>query len=104
MPAQAFVLNTQLTGDPRPDNPDNLIVDVTITSGSEYGATDNEVKFLVDINSPLHPDIKLDAFFFNIGSYTTSEVSLVSGSSTPAAWTVFDDGTNASGSGGANLL
>ncbi|NES85277.1 MAG: PEP-CTERM sorting domain-containing protein [Moorea sp. SIO2B7] len=102
MPAQAFVLNTQLTGDPRPGNPDELFVDVTITSG-EAGVAANQAKFIVDINSPLHSNIKLDDFFFNIGSYTTSEVSLVSGSSTPSAWTVFGNGTNANGSGGADF-
>lgn len=102
MPAQAFVLTSQLTGDPRPGNPDNLIIDVTITSG-ENSVAANQAKFVVDINSPFHSDIKLDDFFFNIDSYTTSDISLVPNSSTPSVWNVFGNGNNANGSGGANF-
>jgi len=59
--AEALPITAQLTGDPRPGNPDNLIVDVTIS------AVDTDtVRWTIDINSPSHPDIKLDEFYFNL--------------------------------------
>ena len=64
----AFPLTATLTGDPRTANPDNLRIDVTIAS-----IDSNTVQFTIDINSPLHPNAKLDEFYFNLvagGSYT----------------------------------
>lgn len=59
--ALPFPLTAQLTGDPRPGNPDNLIINVTVTSIDA-----DTVSWLVDINSPQHPNVKLDEFYFNL--------------------------------------
>jgi hypothetical protein len=60
--ATPITLTAQLTGDPRPDNPNNLIVDVTVTGDT----TSPTVTWTIDINSPLHPNIKLDEFYGNL--------------------------------------
>ncbi|WP_018077806.1 PEP-CTERM sorting domain-containing protein [Thiobacillus denitrificans] len=57
-----FTITSQLTGDIRPDSPDNLFIDVTITGDT----TSNVALWTVDINSPLHPNAKLDEFYFNL--------------------------------------
>jgi hypothetical protein len=57
---EASTITAHLTGDFRPDNPDNLFVDVMITLSG------NTASWEVDINSPLHPDIRLGGFFFNL--------------------------------------
>jgi hypothetical protein len=75
MPAQAFVLTSQLTGDIRPANPDNLFVDVKITSG-EGGYAANQAFWQVDINSASHPNIKLDEFYFNLADSIKNKVQL----------------------------
>ena len=62
--AFAFVIESQLLGDLRDENPDGLIVDVTIVV-DEVNSPSTAV-WTVDINSPLHPDIKLDEFYFNM--------------------------------------
>jgi len=95
--ADPFTITSQLTGDPRLDNPDNLIVDVTIT-----GDTTSDTTFwTVDINSPAHPDIKLDAFFFNI-DLDSSDVSFTNFD--PSSWSVTSPANNAQGSGSADFL
>jgi hypothetical protein len=53
----------QLTGDSRPTNPDDLIVDVSVTFDD---ANDTTAEWLIDINSPAHPSIKLQTFVFNL--------------------------------------
>lgn len=94
--ADPFTITSQLTGDPRPQNPDNLIVDVTITGDT----TSNTTSWTVDINSPLHPDIKLDAFFFNLDL----DPSTVSFSNfDPSTWSVTTPANNAAGSGSADF-
>lgn len=89
-------ISAQLTGDPRPGNPDNLIVDVSIVGDT----SSNVVNWTVDLNSPLHPNIKLDVFAFNLlgafGDYTASNFN-------PAGWTLVS-GNNVPGSGGADFL
>ena len=63
--ATPFTITAQLTGDARQasgENPENLVVDVTIVSDT----TSNIASWTVDINSPLHPNIKLDEFYFNL--------------------------------------
>lgn len=94
--ATPFSIMAQLTGDPRPENPDNLIVDVTVT-----GDTDSDTTFwTVDINSPMHPDIKLDAFFFNLDV----DPSMVSFDNfDPSSWSVSSPANNAQGSGSADF-
>ena len=60
-PVMAFPIEAQLTGDPRADNPDNLIIDVDIVLIDA-----NTVEWTIDINSPLHPNARLDEFYFNV--------------------------------------
>ena len=57
-----FSITSQLTGDIRPDSPDNLFINVTITGDT----TSNVAFWTIDINSPLHPNAKLDEFYFNL--------------------------------------
>ena len=92
--ASAFPITGQLVGDPRPGNPDNLIVDVTITTVGDLAT------FTVDLNSPLHTSIKLGSFFFNVAILNT-DVSL-DGVTVPAGWEL-TSGNNAQGSGSANF-
>ena len=92
--ASAFPITGTLVGDPRPGNPDNLIVDVTITTVGDLAT------FTVDLNSPLHPSIKLGGFFFNVAILAT-DVSL-NGVTAPLGWEL-TSGNNAQGSGSANF-
>jgi hypothetical protein len=59
--AWAFPLTVQLTGDPRPGNPDGIIIDVTIDL-----IDPTTVEWTIDLNSPLHPDAFLGEFYFNV--------------------------------------
>lgn len=94
--AVPFTITATLTGDIRPENPDNLLVNVTITGDT----TSNTTSWVVDINSPLHPDADLGAFFFNLAVDPT----LLSFSSfSPSAWAIQIDENNAAGSGGARF-
>lgn len=91
--SSAFPLSAQLTGDPRADNPDNLIIDVTIAL-----VDSNTVQWTIDINSPLHPNAKLDEFYFNVltpvgGSYTFDGFS-------PDGWAISSPATS---TGGGNI-
>ncbi len=95
--ASPFTINSQLIGDPRSGNPDNLIVDVTITGDT----TSNQTMWTVDINSPLHPNIKLDAFFFNLDVNPT--LLTFSDFSPGTVWFVTNPATNAQGSGSADF-
>src|SRR3569832_1163822 len=74
-----FQITSQLTGDPRPENPDYLVVDVTVTGDT----TSNLVSRLVDLNSPVHPDMKLHEFYFNVSGnaidYSFSNFSPLAG-------------------------
>ncbi|MCL7420504.1 MAG: PEP-CTERM sorting domain-containing protein [Methylobacter sp.] len=87
MTAQAaFIVSGQLTGDPRIDNPDNLLVDVNISVDG------NLSNWTVDVNSPDHPDIRLDEFYFNLGGgISASDIDFASFS--PADWTVTSPAT-----------
>lgn len=96
--AFAFVIESQLLGDPRVENPDGLIVNVTIVV--------DEVNFpsaavwTVDINSLLHPDIKLHEFYFNMvglgTEYTFSGFD-------PAGWAVSSP-ASLQGAGGSTFM
>src|SRR5687767_8528614 len=81
-----FTVNGLLTGDTRPGNPDNLFVNVTITGDTDS----NQAFWTVDINSPAHPNIKLDEFYFNMfgsaSDYTFSGFD-------PTGWTVSSPAT-----------
>lgn len=101
----AFTITGELTGDIRfPDNPANLIVDVTIDVNDGTNSTDNQTAFwTVDINSPLHPFIKLDAFYFNLKDLLFAD--LVFSDFNPNNWSVTDDtGNNANGSGNMDFM
>ena len=94
--AVPFTVTSVLTGDIRLENPDNLIINVTITGDT----TSNVTYWTVDINSPLHPDATLGALFFNLAVDPT----LLSFSNfSPTAWSVDYSTTNAEGSGGARF-
>ena len=94
--AVPFTITSTLTGDIRPQNPDNLIVNVTITGDT----TSNTTQWVIDINSPLHPSVNLGAFFFNLAVDPT----LLSFSNfSPSAWSIEIESNNASGSGGARF-
>lgn len=95
--ATPFTLTAKLTGDPRPENPDNIIVDVKV----EGDTTSATAKWTIDINSPLHPGIKLDAFFANLDLVLGVErVDIFDFD--PFGWTVVDS-ENAEGSGGMDF-
>jgi hypothetical protein len=95
----------QLTGDIRDDNPDGLIVDVTIT-----GDTNSDLTYwTVDINSPLHPDIKLDEFYFNLALTDISSSGIAVGEEIvfldfdPIGWAI-QTPANVQGAGGTTFL
>lgn len=92
MTAGALPITDTLTGDPRLNNPDNLIINVTITAIAA-----NSVKWVVDINSPLHPNAKLDEFYFNIDG-AAADFSFDGFS--PAGWAI---SSPASTAGGGNI-
>lgn len=98
--AQAFVITSQLTGDPRVRNPDGLVVDVTIKSGQD-GIAGNQALWTVDLNSPAHSNIKLGGFFFNLADSIKGAVSF-SGFD-PTGWAIVSSNGNAEGSGGADF-
>ena len=87
--ATPFTIFTTLTGDPRPGNPDSLFVDVTIQGNTDEA----ETSWLIDINSPLHPDTKLDAFYFNLAMPTGVNVGF--DNYIPSNWIVTTPATNA---------
>ena len=91
-----FIIEGVLTGDIRDDNPDNLFVNVTVTGDT----TSNQAFWTIDINSPDHPDVKLDEFYFNMfglaTDYTFSDFD-------PTGWTVNSPAT-VQGGGGATFM
>lgn len=94
-------ISAQLTGDPRPGNPDNLIVDVSVTFDP---TNDTTAEWLIDINSPLHPDIKLDVFVFNLAlDLSSGWESVISFTNfNPSSWTVNSPG-DPNGGGFGNI-
>jgi LPXTG-motif cell wall-anchored protein len=94
---QANTITAHLTGDFRPDNPDNLFVDVMITLSG------NKASWIVDIDSPLHPDIRLGGFFFNLDlGGRTVDFTDFTPDNMGKKWGIVS-GTNAVGSGGADF-
>jgi hypothetical protein len=90
--AAPVVVTASLVGDPRISNPDNLLIDVTIT----FDTTSNVANWVVDINSPLHPNAKLDEFYFNmIGAASDYSFSAFS----PLGWTITSPATTSGGGG-----
>jgi hypothetical protein len=96
----ATTIYATLTGDFRPANPDNLIVDV------EINFSGNTASWIVDINSPLHPNIKLDQFYFNLdlaaGQSITFDTFTPNGNGGAKHWAQVS-GNNAAGSGSADF-
>jgi hypothetical protein len=83
-------ISAALTGDARSANPDNLFINVTIAGDTNS----NFVDWVVDVASPLHPNAKLDEFYFNMvapaSQYSFSNVS-------PLAWLITDPATTVGG-------
>lgn len=103
---EAFTIRRTLTGDPRSGNPDQLRLTLTIQTGADAGLADNQALWTVDIDSPAHPNIRLDEFYFNLSDrirnfVTFSNFSPVS--DTGNTWGVFSPANNAQGSGGADF-
>ncbi|MDX9785288.1 MAG: PEP-CTERM sorting domain-containing protein [Desulfobacterales bacterium] len=95
----AFTITSQLTGDIRPENPDSLIVDVTITVDEVISP--EVATWVVDINSPLHPDIKLDEFYFNLDIDDPTDVTF--SAFNPAGWAISTPAT-VQGAGGVTFM
>lgn len=96
--AAPFTITADLTGDFRVENPDGILIHVTI-----QGDTDSNVTtWVVDLDSPVtHPDMNLGAFAFNLLGGTFSDFSFSAIS--PGGWT-FSTGNNVPGSGGADFV
>lgn len=89
-----FTITSQLLGDPREENPDGLIVDVTID------VVDTVATWTVDINSTQHADVKLHEFYFNMDGVSTdySFSDFI-----PTEWTV-ESPADLQGAGGVNFV
>ena len=63
--AEPFTITSVLTGDFRANNPDNLLVNVTITGDTDSNVTN----WLVDLDmAASHPSATLDVFAFNLAT------------------------------------
>jgi hypothetical protein len=96
--AVPFTINSVLTGDFRTNNPDNILINVTIQGDT----TSNLTTWVVDLNSPTaHPNMNLHAFAFNVlgGGFNDFTFSAI----TPGGWS-FSLGNNVPGSGSADFL
>lgn len=92
-----FEITSQLTGDSRKENPDDIGVQVTIN-----GDTDSNVaRWFIDLNSSQHPDMKLHEFYFSMsGNATDYSFS----NFTPVSWTIqANDVVKGAGAGGATF-
>jgi hypothetical protein len=98
-PAQAvpFLVTTDLTGDFRLENPDNLVVHVTVSGDT----TSNLTQWTIDLDSPLHPDLHLHGFFFNLANPAGTSLTFLNFG--PAAWSIAASSSGAPGSGGARF-
>ena len=70
--AVPFTVTSVLTGDFRASNPDNLLVNVTITGDT----TSNVTNWLVDLDMAAHPSARLGVFAFNIATRRVSVCDL----------------------------
>src|SRR3569832_1959467 len=92
-----FQITSQLTGEPRPENPDNLVVDVTVTGDT----TSKLVSWLVDMYSPVHPDMKLLEFYFYVSGYA---MDYSFSNFSPLSWTAqVNDVVKGAGAGGTTF-
>ena len=61
--AAPILISTTLTGDPRPNNPDNLRVNVSVTGDTTW----NYTLWNIDLDmQAFHPNARLDEFGFNL--------------------------------------
>jgi hypothetical protein len=103
--APLFTVTGQLTGDPRINSPDGLIIDVAVVVDA---ATQNRATWTVNINAPLHPNTRLDNFAWNMvnagGKYSTANVTYQN--ITPIGWVgdFASPGTNVAGGGSIDFL
>lgn len=98
--ASAFVITATLTGDIRDANPNGLVVDVLIVV--DEVASPNVATWTVQLNSPLHPDIKLHEFYFNM---VGSADDYLFQNFTPGSWYVDSPGApKGAGAGTATFL
>lgn len=97
--AAPFVITSELTGDGRPANPDNLNIDVTITGDT----TSDLTTWVVDLDmAAIYPSAALHEFYVNLAGGSSDY--LISGFN-PASWSVTDtDGGNATGSGNLDFM
>jgi hypothetical protein len=80
-------LTAELTGDPRPGNPDNLNVDVTIVSDT----TSNTATFTINLDmAASHPSARLGEFGFNLG-LNPGESFAITAITNPAGWSIVTD-------------
>ena len=94
--AVPFTITAQLTGDIRLNNPDNLVVNVSIAGDT----TSNQAFWTIDINSLLHSGIKLDEFYFNMtGSASDYSFSNFS----PTGWAI-NAPASVQGAGGTSFM
>ncbi len=93
-----ITVTANLTGDPRTGNPSGLFGTLTVTFDDAINP--NVSNWTFDLNSPDHPNIKLDALYFNLDTPATN----VSWSGfNPTNWSVTSPGSNAAGSGSADF-
>jgi len=92
-----ITITSQLTGDIRFVNPDDIVIDVTITSDTTW----NYAEWTIDLNSVNHPSAKLGEFYFNMYGLAT-DYSFYNFS--PTDWTVFSPATEVGGGGGISFL
>lgn len=96
-PAHAFVLSTELTGDPRSGNPDSITAEVTVTSGENGFGTDEAFFEVTPTASTPHPGLFMTEFGFNVDvDLTGSSISLVD----PTDWSSFTANGSMTGGGG----
>lgn len=91
--AAPFTVTAQLTGDPRLSNPDNIVVNVTITGDT----LSNVTSWVVAPFSVAHPSSTLDAFGFNV--LLNPGVAASFGNFSPTGWTAPSVDATLAGSG-----
>ena len=80
-------LSLELTGDPRPGNPNGLNVDVTIVGDT----ASNTATFTVNLDmAATHPNARLGEFGFNLDKQL-AETFAITAITNPAGWSVLSD-------------
>lgn len=89
---------TTLVGDGREGAPDNLVVNVNAEDNGDGTWT---ITVSLGAMASTHPDVKLDAFFFNMsGQASDYTISVLA----PSGWLHVGSGSNAAGSGSADFM